>query len=88
MVCAHVGPLLRRAAPFPASVGELARRAVVLVRDAPSGDDTFFFPELYPVLKGRPYARGSGAAEMLAAVADLGIAPTVTPIEYRADRPG
>jgi hypothetical protein len=87
VVCAHVGPLLQRGSPFLAGVGALAQRAVVLVRDAPGGDDKFFFPELYPALKGRPYERHAGAGETLEALADLGIAPAVTMIEYRSDQP-
>jgi SAM-dependent methyltransferase len=87
VVCAHVGPLLRPASAFLAGVGELARRAVVLVRDAPGGDDKFFFSELYPALKGRPYERGNGAEETLAAVAERGVTPVVTTITYRSDQP-
>jgi hypothetical protein len=59
----------------------------VLVRDAPGGDDKFFFSELYPVLKGRPYERQPGASETLEGLADLGIEPTVTTIDYRSDQP-
>jgi SAM-dependent methyltransferase len=87
VLCAHVGPLLRAGSPFLAQVRRVARRAVVLVRDAPGGDDKFFFPELYPRLLGRPYERSCGDAETVAAVTALGIRPTVTPIEYRSDQP-
>lgn len=87
VVCAQVKPLLGRGSPFLASVSRTARRAVLLVRDAPGGDDKFFFSELYPRLLGRPYGCGSDTAETLAALADVGITPTVLPIEYRSDQP-
>lgn len=87
IVCAHVGPLLRRGSSFLAGVGRLARRAVVLVCDAPGGDDKFFFPELYPLLLGRTYSRSCGHTETLEAVRALGVKPTVTPIAYRSDQP-
>lgn len=87
VLCAHVGPLLARGSPFLAAVGGLARQGVVLVRDAPGGDDKFFFPELYPRLLGRPYQRGCADMETLEALRELGIPVTVTPIEYRSDQP-
>jgi methyltransferase family protein len=88
VVCAHVGPLLRRGAPFLAELAGLARRSVVLVRDAPGGDDKFFFSELYPALRGRTYPRACGhAAEALHAVRTLGVRPRVTEITYRSDQP-
>jgi SAM-dependent methyltransferase len=88
VVCAHVGPLLRRGAPFLAELAGLARRSVVLVRDAPGGDDKFFFTELYPVLLGRTYARACGhATEALQAARALGVDATVTEITYRSDQP-
>ena len=88
VVCAHVGPLLRRGVPFLAELTRLARRSVVLVRDAPGGDDKFFFPELYPALLGRTYARRCGhAADVLQAVRALGVRPSVTEITYRSDQP-
>jgi hypothetical protein len=87
VVCAHVGPLLHPGASFLAEVGRLARRAVVLVRDAPGGDDKFFFPELYPRLLGRPYARACAPAGTLEAMHALGVRPSVTPIAYRSDQP-
>jgi SAM-dependent methyltransferase len=90
VVCAHVGPLLARGSAFLAQIETIAARAVVLVRDAPGGDDKFFFPELYPVLLGRPYGRGPCErrdAETIDAVRALGIEPTVTAVEYRSDQP-
>jgi hypothetical protein len=60
---------------------------VVLVCDAPGGDDKFFFPELYPLLLGRTYSRSSGHTETLEAVRALGVKHTVTPIAYRSDQP-
>jgi SAM-dependent methyltransferase len=87
VLCAHVGPLLRRGSTFLAAIPSLARRAAVLVHDAPGGDDKFFFPELYPVLKGRPYERRTGFGETQEALADLGITPAVTVIEYDSDQP-
>lgn len=87
VVCAHVGPLLGAAAPFLVEVGRLARRAVIVVRDAPGGDDKFFFPELYPLLLGRPYERTTRDGETLQAVRALGIEPAVLPIAYDSDQP-
>jgi SAM-dependent methyltransferase len=87
VVCAHVGPLLRGGSPFLAEVSAFARRAVVLVCDAPGGDDKFFFPELYPRLLGRTYSRSCGHVETLETVSALGVEPTVTPIAYRSDQP-
>jgi SAM-dependent methyltransferase len=48
VLCAHVGPLLVPGSSFLTALPALARRAFVLVHDAPGGDDKFFFPELYP----------------------------------------
>lgn len=88
VVCAHVGPLLGGGADFLASVGEVARRAVLFVRDA-GGGDKFFYAELYPRLLGRPYETGRrcGASDTLETLSRLGIAPVVAPIEYRSDQP-
>jgi SAM-dependent methyltransferase len=87
VVCAHVGPLLRRGAAFFADAMRLAARAVVLVRDAPGGDDKFFFPELYPRLLGRPYARPGGVDDTVQAVRALGVVPDVVELVYRSDQP-
>ena len=87
VVCAHVSSLLAPGSPFLAAVGRLAERGVVLVRDLPGGQDKFFFGELYPLLLGRPYAHGCDGRETLEALERLGVAPTVTPIEYDSDQP-
>jgi SAM-dependent methyltransferase len=87
VVCAHVGPLLRPGAPFLSEVQTVARRRVLLVRDASGGDDKFFFGELYPLLLGRPYVRCGHDGETVAALHALGIEPAVTTIEYRSDQP-
>jgi SAM-dependent methyltransferase len=87
VLCAHVGPLLRPGSAFLADVGGVARRGVLLVRDAAGGDDKFFFSELYPALLGRPYERCCRDTETLGALVDLGITPTVVTIEYRSDQP-
>jgi SAM-dependent methyltransferase len=87
IVCAHVGPLLQAGSPFLAEVGTVARRAVVLVCDAPGGDDKFFFPELYPRLLGRTYSRSCEYPETLESIRALGVNPTLTPIAYRSDQP-
>jgi hypothetical protein len=89
VLCAHVGGLLRGDSPFLREVARVARRLVVLVRDAPATqhDDKFFFSELYPALLGRPYEHRCDAEETLAAVRTLAITPAVTPIEYVSDQP-
>jgi hypothetical protein len=88
VLCAHVGPLLGPGSAFLRDVSGLARRAVVLVRDAgEAGDDKFFFTELYPLLLGRRYEGGGGAAETLAALEAVGVRPAVTPIVYHSDQP-
>ena len=87
VLCAHVGPLLGRGSAFLAEVRAVARRAVLLVRDAPGGDDKFFFGELYPVLLGRPYGRSSNERDTVEAVRALGVEPTVVAIEYASDQP-
>lgn len=89
VLCAHVGPLLGGRSAFLAAVSDIARRAVVLVLDAGSGNDKFHYGELYPRLLGRPYGDGRPCrdAETLAALAALGITPAVTPIEYGSDQP-
>ncbi len=89
VVCAHVSHLLGRGAPFLAALthGGTARRGVALVRDAPGGDDKFFFSELYPILLGRPYGKSCGFEETADEVARLGVMPKVTTIEYHSDQP-
>jgi len=89
VVCAHVGPLLGRGSRFLEAVTGVARRGVILVRDAPGGDAKFFFSELYPVLRGRAYgdSRGRHDVETLDALAALGVRPAVVPIEYDSDQP-
>jgi SAM-dependent methyltransferase len=90
VLCAHVGGLLRPGAPFLGQVSTVARRSVVLVRDVPTGDDKFFYAELYPRLRGRPYHRGDAgdtAADTVRALRALGIEPRVTEIEYSSDQP-
>jgi SAM-dependent methyltransferase len=89
VLCAHVSPVLRRGSSFLEAVARrgLARTGVALVRDAPGGEDKFFFRELYPALLGRPYAKACGADETLEELARLGVRPTLTPIEYRSDQP-
>ncbi len=89
VVCAHVSGLLKPASAFLEAVarGGLARQGVALVRDAPGGDDKFFFRELYPVLLGRPYEKSCASDETLEELQHLGVRPTLTPIEYRSDQP-
>ena len=87
VVCAHVGPLLAPGAPFMRAIPRLARRSVVLVRDAPGGGDKFFFRELYPRLRGERYERESDLDEMLAAIRRRGVRPIVMPVEYDSDQP-
>lgn len=87
VLCAHVGPLLGPHSPFLREGPRLARRAVVLVRDVPEGDDKFFFATLYPLLLGRPYRRGGDADETVDALRDLGITPAVTRVTYHSDQP-
>lgn len=87
VLCAHVSPLLAPGSDFLAALPRLARRAVILVRDAPGGDDKFFFSHLYPLLLGRPYEHGCDWQDTLAGLTPLGVHPTVTLIEYRSDQP-
>lgn len=88
VVCAHVGPLLRRGAPFLAEVGQVARRGVLIVRDASSGgDDKFFFSELYPRLLGRPWVSDARDREALGARELLDARVTAACIMYRSDQP-
>lgn len=89
VVCAHVSPLLRSGASFLAGLGsgKIATRGVALVRDAPGGDDKFFFGELYPALLGRPYERSCRGDETAGALGQLGVRPALTTIEYRSDQP-
>jgi SAM-dependent methyltransferase len=89
VVCAHVGELLKPGASFLAAGPALARRLVVLVRDAPRRDDQdkFFYRELYPLLLGRPYEHRSHAGETLAGLRALGIEPRTATVEYSSDQP-
>jgi SAM-dependent methyltransferase len=89
VLCAHVSPVLKRGSSFLEAVarGGLARMGTALVRDAPGGEDKFFFRELYPMLLGRPYEKTCGSDETLEELARLGVRPTLTPIEYRSDQP-
>lgn len=91
VVCAHVAHLLDRDAPFLAEVSALARRAVALVRDAPGAGDKFFFRELYPRLRGRPYGRPGRTDGGWEATAQTltrhGLVPTVMPLVYDSDQP-
>lgn len=89
VVCAHVSNLLGPGSSFLTALarGELAQRGVALVRDAPGGEDKFFFGELYPILLGRPYAKSCASDETVEELARVGVKPTLTPIEYRSDQP-
>jgi SAM-dependent methyltransferase len=87
VVCAHVGPLLGAGSPFLAALPHTARRAFVLVRDTPGGDDKFFFSELYPRLLGRPYTRSCCGTETIDALRSVGLRPSVVEIDYRSDQP-
>lgn len=87
VVCAHVSNLLESDSTFLSVVSAVARRGVVIVRDAPGDDDKFFFGELYPRLLGRPYEHRCESDETVRALAALGIRPKVTMIEYSSDQP-
>jgi SAM-dependent methyltransferase len=88
VVCAHVGPLLGSGARFLEELPRIARRGVVLVRDAPAeDDDKFYFKQLYPLLLGREYGRSSDHAETVEALGALGVQPTTTFIRYSSDQP-
>jgi hypothetical protein len=87
VICAHVGPLLAWGSPFLASLSRTARRAFVLVVDAPGGDDKFFFSELHPRFLGRPYARASDPPDLVDGLRCLGLQPVPVAIEYRSDQP-
>lgn len=87
VVCAHVSNLLEPGSTFLSVVPAVARRGVVIVRDASDGGDKFFFGELYPRLLGRPYEHGCDADDTVRALTSLGIRPTLTTIEYSSDQP-
>jgi hypothetical protein len=87
LVCAHVGPLLGGDSAFLAAVRDIARRAVIIVRDMPGEDDKFFFRELYPRLRGQTYESCCDYADTLAALGRVGIEPEVTVIEYDSSQP-
>lgn len=87
VLCAHVGPLLGGESTFLAALPALARRAVVLVRDMPGGDDKFWFAELYPRFLGRPYERCCDYEATLAALGALGVVPAVVEVAYTSDQP-
>jgi ubiquinone/menaquinone biosynthesis C-methylase UbiE len=87
VLCAHVADLLRADSNFLREAGRLAHRLVVLVRAITSpDDDKFFYRELYPVLRGRPYADRVEADDTLSLLRSLGTSPEVTEIEYRSDQ--
>lgn len=87
VVCAHVSHLLTPGSRFLSRSASVARRGIVVIRDAPGGQDKFFFGELYPVLLGRPYMRRCDYPETLQTLLDLGIVPRVGMIEYASDQP-
>ena len=87
VLCAHVGELLHRGAPFLREVSSVTRRGVALVRDAGKKRDKFFFRELYPLWLGRPYIPGCDYEETVEGLARLGTSPTVTFVSYRSDQP-
>lgn len=87
VICAHVSNVLEPGSTFLSVVSAVARRGVVIVRDAPTGSDKFFFGELYPRLLGRPYEHGCAAHDTVRALIGLGIRPRVTTIEYSSDQP-
>ncbi|MBI3030369.1 MAG: class I SAM-dependent methyltransferase [Candidatus Rokubacteria bacterium] len=87
VLCAHVGNLLDRDSPFLREGPAHARKGVAFVRDATGSGDKFFFAELYPILLGRPYGGPCEEEETVEALARLGVAPTVTLVDYRSDQP-
>ena len=87
VLCAHVANLLERESPFLREAPACALKGVAFVRDATGSGDKFFFNELYPVLLGRPYGGPCEQEETVEALARLGVAPTVTLIDYRSDQP-
>jgi SAM-dependent methyltransferase len=87
VLCAHVSGLTEPGSAFLREVSGYACQGVVLVRDAPGGDDKFFFGELYPRLLGRPYESCAGWEATVEDLRAHGIHPTVELIEYRSDQP-
>lgn len=87
VLCAHVGGLLNGDSPFLTQVLALARRAVVLIREADPDRDKFFFKELYPKLLGRQYRACCDYAETVTALERLGVSPSVALVDYRSDQP-
>ena len=87
VLCAHVGELVRPDSGFLREASGVARRWVVLVRDAEEARDKFFFRELYPLLLGRPYTSSCDYEETVDSLSRLGVVPSVTFVEYRSDQP-
>ncbi len=87
VLCAHVGPLLNPGSAFLLEVSSRARRWVAIVRDTGRARNKFFFPELYPLLLGRPYDQGGEDRDPAAGLEHLQSAPTVTLVSYHSDQP-
>jgi SAM-dependent methyltransferase len=87
VLCAHVANLLEPDSPFLRDAPACALKGVVFVRDATGSGDKFFFKELYPILLERPYGGSCEHEETVEGLARLGVAPTVSLIDYRSDQP-
>ncbi len=72
---------------FVRRAARLARRWVVMVRNAGGGRDKFYFDALYPLLFKKPYASQDHYLPTLAALRALGIRAEVRIIEYAFDQP-
>jgi SAM-dependent methyltransferase len=86
LVVASVPEALRDLPGFVRRAARIARRWVVLIRNA-GGPDKFYFDELYPLLFRRPYESKGTYLDTVAALHALGIWADVRILDYRFDQP-
>ncbi len=86
VLVASVPGVLRHLDAFARRAACLARRWVVLIRNA-GGADKFYFDELYPLLFGRTVENKGTYLESVETLHAMGIWADVRIIEYRFDQP-
>jgi SAM-dependent methyltransferase len=86
LVVASVPEVIRNLPGFVRRAARIARRWVVVIRNA-GGPDKFYFDELYPLLFGRPYNAKGTYLDTVVALHALGIWADVRIITYRFDQP-